>query len=132
MAGLSVLAVDNDPAALRAMVALLESWGCSVRSARGEDDLPDAGWLAGVDLLVVDYHLDASRTGVQLVVGVRAVAHRTVPAVVVTADGGDALRDDVEAIGAAYLRKPVKPLALRTAVRRVVPARGAPAVSRSA
>lgn len=125
LSGLRVLAVDNDAAALRAMVALLESWGCTVRSARGEADLPAGGWLGGVDLIVVDYHLDDGRTGVQLVSGVRAAARRAVPAIVVTADGSDGIRDDVESIGATYLRKPVKPLALRTVLRRIVPARSA-------
>ncbi len=121
LAGLRVLVVDNDPAALRAMVALLESWGCSVQSAHGEAGLPPTGWLRGLDLLVADYHLDDDRTGAQLVTALRAQLKRPLPAILVTADGADAIRTEADAVGAIYLRKPVKPLALRTVLRRLVP-----------
>jgi two-component system, sensor histidine kinase len=127
-----VLVVDNDPAALRAMVALLESWGCSVQSARGETDLPPAAWLRSVDLLVADYHLDDDRTGAQLVTTLRAQLKRPLPAILVTADGADTIRTEADAVGAIYLRKPVKPLALRTVLRRLVPRARSQQDSRSA
>jgi PAS domain S-box-containing protein len=126
LAGRRVLVVDNDPAALRATVALLESWGCDVRYGRGADDLPAASWLESVELAVVDYHLDEGHTGTALVEHARRHLGRDVPAVVVTADGAEEIRAEVETLGAVYLRKPVKPLALRTALRRVVPSTFAP------
>jgi PAS domain S-box-containing protein len=128
LAGRRVLVVDNDPAALRATVALLQAWGCDVRSGRGAADLPEHSWLAGLELAIADYHLDDDRTGTQLLETLRGALGRAVPAVVVTADGADEIRAHAEAAGAVYLRKPVKPLALRTALRRVLPA--APAARR--
>lgn len=126
LAGLRVLVVDNDATALRGMTALLESWGCSVRAASGEAELPPAAELADLDLLAVDYHLDDGQTGPRVAVRLREIVGRELPVVLVTADGADAIRAEAEALGAVYLRKPVKPLALRTAMRRLVDALSSP------
>jgi PAS domain S-box-containing protein len=120
--GLHVLVVDDDAAALRGTVALLESWGCAVQFARGAADLPPPATLARLELLVVDYHLDEGTTGTRLAAMLRERLGRPLPTIVVTADGGDAVRAEAEGDGATYLRKPVKPLALRTVLRRLVPA----------
>jgi PAS domain S-box-containing protein len=130
LAGLHVLVVDDDAAALRGTVALLESWGCVVQSARGAAELPPPAMLARLDLLVVDYHLDQGATGMQLAATLRERLGRALPTVVVTADGGESVRVEAEGQGATCLRKPVKPLALRTVLRRLVPA--APARRRRA
>ena len=117
--GVRALVVDNDTAVLRAMVALLESWQCEVRAAAGEAELPDfGGWCP--DVLVADYHLDRGVTGVGLAERIRAALGADLPLVVVTADAADAIRAEVEAAGGIYLRKPVRPLALHSVLRRVV------------
>ncbi|MBV6418644.1 MAG: Sensor histidine kinase RcsC [Steroidobacteraceae bacterium] len=117
--GVRVLVVDNDAAVLRAMIALLESWQCEVRAAAAEAELPDpADWCP--DILIVDFHLDRGATGVALAARLRAAAGADLPLVVITADAADATREQVEAAGGIHLRKPVRPLALHSVLRRVV------------
>jgi len=58
LAGLSVLCIDNEPAVLNGMAALLSGWGCTVRTAPS-----GAAALALVktdvpDIVLADYHLD--------------------------------------------------------------------------
>ena len=119
LAGVRALVIDNDAAVLRAMVVLLESWQCEVRAATSgyELSLP-ADWRP--DVLIVDYHLDGGVTGVVVAARIQVDAGVEAPLVVVTADGADATRHAVEAAGGVYLRKPVRPLALHSVLRRVV------------
>ena len=117
LAGVRALVIDNDVAVLRAMVVLLESWQCDVRAAGAERDLPalDA-WRP--DVLIVDYHLDDGVTGLAVAARIRAAVGAELPLVVITADAADTTRDEIEVAGGAYLRKPVRPLALHSVLRR--------------
>jgi CheY-like chemotaxis protein len=119
-----VLVIDNDAAAMRAMSVLLESWGCDVRALADDTALPDEAWLAELDMLVVDYHLEHAETGIGIAKRLRARLGRELPVLLVTADGAEAIRAQAEAIGALFLRKPVKPLALRSVLRRLADADG--------
>ncbi len=119
LAGVRALVIDNDAAVLRAMVALLESWQCEVRAAASERELPaPTKWCP--DVLVADFHLDGGVTGVAVAARLRAGMGLELPLVVVTADAADATREEVEAAGGIYLRKPVRPLALHSVLRRAV------------
>src|SRR5690606_21499719 len=53
-----VLVVDNDPAVLKAMQALLEGWHCEVLAARSPEEAVIAAVAAPPELLVLDYRLD--------------------------------------------------------------------------
>lgn len=117
--GVRALIVDNDASVMRGMAALLTSWQCEVRVASGRNDLPNVGeWTP--DVLIVDYHLDRGETGVALAEELRTLTRAHLPLVVVTADAAEAVCEEVEAADGVYLRKPVKPLALRSVLRRVV------------
>jgi CheY-like chemotaxis protein len=119
LTGVRALVIDNDAAVLRAMAALLESWQCEVRAAASEQELPAlTGWRP--DVLIADYHLDGGITGVAVAARIRAATGVELPLVVITADAADATHDEVEAAGGVYLRKPVRPLALHSVLRRVV------------
>jgi CheY-like chemotaxis protein len=72
------------------------------------------------DVLILDYHLDRGDTGVALAEELRTLTRTHLPLVVVTADAAEAVCEEVEAADGVYLRKPVKPLALRSVLRRVV------------
>ncbi len=116
--GVRVLCVDNDAAALRALGSLLEAWGCEVRACAGADEaLAAARWAP--DALVLDYHLDDGATGLGLLARLRDEARVDAPALVVSADGSERIRSAVEAAGCVFLRKPLKPLQLRSALRRL-------------
>ncbi|WP_426416384.1 PAS domain-containing hybrid sensor histidine kinase/response regulator [Aestuariirhabdus sp. LZHN29] len=112
--GRRVLCIDNEETILEGMKALLERWQCEVFVSR---DL--AGGLAllesGIefDILLADYHLDDGKTGLEAILALRHAMEVPLPAVLITADGRQALQDEAREEGVAYLAKPVKPAALR-------------------
>ena len=117
-----VLVVDNDAAVLRAMQSLLGGWDLEVALARDSAEALASARRAPPDLLVLDYHLDGARTGLDVLAQVQAAIGER-PAVVVSADHGEAVRAAVSAAGLPLLMKPIKPLALRSLMARMLAAR---------
>ena len=112
----TALVLDNDPAVRQAMRELLHGWGWQVHLAA---DLQQAReHIAGQmpDLLLLDYHLDDGCTGLQA----WRVLGLDVPAIVITADRSEAVKQEIESFGLLLLYKPLRPLALRSLLRRVV------------
>jgi PAS domain S-box-containing protein len=117
-----VLVVDNDAAVLRAMQALLGGWDLEVVLARDAEEAAAAARRAAPDLLLLDFHLDGARTGLDVRARLAdAIGAR--PAIVVSADHGEDVRAAVAAAGLPLLMKPLKPLALRSLMARLLAAR---------
>jgi PAS domain S-box-containing protein len=114
-----VLVVDNDADVLRAMQALLEGWNLTVLAARSGSDAMRMALAQPPDLLLLDYHLDGAETGL-LVRARLAQALGERPAVIITADHGEGVRLATAAAGAHLLHKPLKPLALRALLARLL------------
>jgi CheY-like chemotaxis protein len=122
LAGRHVLAVDNDPVALSALRQVLEGWGCHVAIA-GDGVAADAALRARLaDLWLFDYHLDEGDTGVALAERLRA-SHGLRPCLILTADQTDAVRRAVRDADLPLLAKPVRPLALKSVLDRLLAAR---------
>jgi len=116
-----VLVVDNDAAVAAAMRALLEGWQCDVLVARDLASALAACAQQSPDLLVLDYHLDNGVTGLALRAQLGAsLAH--LPCIVVSADHGEGVRHAVAAAGVHLLHKPLKPLALKSLMARLLAA----------
>ncbi|MBX3688719.1 NahK/ErcS family hybrid sensor histidine kinase/response regulator [Dokdonella sp.] len=114
-----VLVVDNDAHAATAMRALLEGWNCEVLVAHDPASAQVACRRAQPDLLVLDYHLDDGVTGLDLRAQLATpIAH--VPCIVVSADHGDDVRRAVAQAGVHLLHKPLRPLALKSLMARVL------------
>jgi len=122
LAGVRVLCIDNDPAALRGLATLLKSWGCDTLVAPGIEDLVEHRRLQDFrpDVIVVDYHLEGGATGLDVVRHLRAIERIHAPVLVVSADASDAVRAEAEALDCVFLRKPLKPLAVRSALSRLL------------
>ncbi|MGB4858095.1 MAG: PAS-domain containing protein [Dokdonella sp.] len=114
-----VLVVDNDVAVLKAMVELLSGWGCEVVAATDSVEAVAATQRQLPDLIVVDFHLDNGATGLDLRAALPTTM-QSVPCIVVTADHGAAVRDAVRSAGCHLLHKPLRPLALRSLMGRLV------------
>ena len=114
-----VLVVDNDPDVLRGMRALLEGWQCEVLAARGADEALAHVATATPDLLLLDFHLDAGLTGLALR---EQLLERLPPrpCVIITADHDPEVRDAIAAAGCVLLHKPLKPLALKSVMARLL------------
>lgn len=125
LAGLKVLALDNDPSALAALRALLERWGCEVVTAADRDAALLACERFDADAWLFDFHLDRGDTGVGVA---RALATRVGarPTLILSADPGEEVRACVRDAGHLLLSKPLKPLALKSTLDRLIAARERP------
>ncbi|MDN5005418.1 NahK/ErcS family hybrid sensor histidine kinase/response regulator [Bradyrhizobium sp. GCM10027634] len=110
---LTILCLDNDAPILDGLTALLGGWGHRVLVAT---DAPSAMALAAAsppDVVLVDYHLEGERTGLDFLDDLRQKSGRGVCALVVTGDRSEVVRTAAKARGCEVLSKPVKPAALR-------------------
>ncbi|KRG68870.1 hybrid sensor histidine kinase/response regulator [Pseudoxanthomonas dokdonensis] len=121
LAGSVILAVDNDPTALQALRSVLEGWGCVVLTAHDHGSAaallarhPAHAWL-------FDYHLDNGDTGVVLM---RRLADRfgPRPCLILSADDSAGVRRAVQEADLSLLAKPVRPLALKSVLDRLLSA----------
>ncbi|NNJ76494.1 MAG: hybrid sensor histidine kinase/response regulator, partial [Anderseniella sp.] len=116
LAGLSVLVVDNEPAIIDGMTALLEGWRCTVTTATSADavrKLAASQTIWSYDAVLMDYHL-GSEDGLELIDELRDRTGVTFSAALITAERSADVQAASEAAGVAYLRKPVRPAVLRT------------------
>lgn len=121
VAGRRVLAVDNDATALDALRQLLEGWGCDVAIARDEGDSAQALRHAPADLWLFDYHLDHGDTGVALW---QRLSQRfgERPCLILSADQTGSVRAAVREAELPLLAKPLRPLALKSVLDRLLAA----------
>ena len=114
LAGLHVLAIDNEPRILDGMAALLQGWGCKVTPALGLPEALSALHAVGSapDVIIADYHLDEDN-GINAITSLRARFGIGLPAVIVSADRSPQMREHAVALDIRVLNKPLKPAALR-------------------
>ena len=113
--GVSVLCIDNEPRILDGMRKLLEGWGCRVTTAGGSSGLTAA--MPTPDVVLADFHLD-QEDGFQAIARARQIWSDALPAILVTADRSNDVRERATALDVPVLQKPVKPAALRTMLTR--------------
>ncbi|MDX1598677.1 MAG: NahK/ErcS family hybrid sensor histidine kinase/response regulator [Marinobacter sp.] len=113
--GARVLVIDNEQAVLDSMQVLLERWGCTVMTARSDNEAQEllAAEEQSPSVILADYHLDNNLTGCEAIYSVRRKLDRDVPAAIITADSSDNIRRLVRAQYLPILNKPVKPNRLR-------------------
>lgn len=116
LAGVKVVAIDDDPSGIEAISALLDAWRCRVVAIRSSAELE--AWLAEggkaePHLVVADYHLGDGSNGPLLVERLRAHFGAMVPAFIVTSDRDPGVRAAIKAQGLQVLNKPIAPAKLR-------------------
>ena len=129
--GVGVLCIDNEKAILQGMTELLMAWHCHVFTAidakqareiyaKHEDD---------IDILLVDYQLTGSPqeadlfgdevlsddkiNGIALIKQIRAMSQHSLPAILISATTDEKLKSLAQQADVGYLRKIIKPIALR-------------------
>lgn len=110
--------IDNDRSICDGMSTLLEGWGCEVVTALSLEDLQCQVDLAAdrVDLMIVDYHLDDGKTGLDAAQVVTAETSGFLPVLLITANYSKELNAEVRDLGYMLLHKPVKPMKLKTSM----------------
>jgi Na+/proline symporter/signal transduction histidine kinase len=114
LAGLRILAIDNEPRILEGMETLLSGWSCKVMVAA---DLVGAEIAMAQDqfepdVVIADYHLDEG-DGIAAIEALRARGGREIPALLITADRSQIMRDRAAELDIRVLNKPLRPAALR-------------------
>ena len=114
LANLTILAIDNEPRILEGMKLLLEGWGCMVLTAETLKDAQQHFKTAPrpPDVILADYHLDEG-DGLDAIVRLRWAFNSELPAILVTADRTQEVRDLATSRNVHLLNKPVKPASLR-------------------
>ena len=118
LAGLPVLAIDNEPAVREGMRTLLSGWSCEVAAVDSLDEAMATLASQVPAVVIADYHLDEG-DGLAAIAAIRAAISPDLPAILVTADRSPALADAAAQAFVAVLNKPVKPAALRALLGRV-------------
>ena len=120
--GIRVLVIDNEPRILEGMQALLQGWSCEAITALSGQEAMEKTTAQGrePDIILADYHLGETETGIQALEELSARRGHPVPAIVITADRTDEVREEILGAGATLLTKPVRPAALRAMINRVI------------
>ncbi|RUO18842.1 PAS domain-containing hybrid sensor histidine kinase/response regulator [Aliidiomarina haloalkalitolerans] len=119
LAGKRVLVLDNEASLREAIGKLLQQWGADVVLCHSPADALSVTDKA--DLLVVDYHLDNQETGIAAIVALREHWQKHIPAILITADPDEGIREEVVQVGAMFLPKPLKQAPLLRILKRLWP-----------
>ena len=122
LAGLHILIVDNDPVALAALRGLLEGWGCTVDAAADGAAAEALLRAHAAALWLFDYHLDEGDTGIALCARLRE-RFGARPTLILSADDSGEVRRAALEHGLSLLQKPVRPLALKSVLDRMLASR---------
>lgn len=113
LSGRQVLVLDNDPEILASMEALLSGWGVKTVLADTLESALQGAKEYTPDLVLADYHLEASETGLELRQMLNHSGLEQVPMVMLTADRSTETRKAFREADVLVLNKPVKPGKLR-------------------
>ena len=114
----TILAVDNEPQTLNAVVQLLQSWGATVLSASSLEEIQLLKRQT-VDLMLLDYHLDKGHTGIDVARYIRSHWRQDIPGVLNSANRSEDTRLEAAEADLHFLPKPLKPAAFKRLLRQL-------------
>lgn len=119
---LPVLIIDNEHLMLTAMQTQLQEWGCRVLSAADEHGLKQAlaDQIFTPALIISDYHLDNDQNGVDLMQEAMSQYGWNSPCIICSADPSEQVRAHTSSANFNFMRKPIKPLALKKMMRQLL------------
>ena len=119
MAGLKVLAIDDDEAVRMGMQSLLQSWGCECLTAESGADAMQSLQRMTPELIITDFRLRHEQTGkqaLQALQALRSTLGLMVPAIIMTGYTSPQRLRDAQSTSALLLHKPVSTGQLRDAI----------------
>ncbi|OUS24708.1 hybrid sensor histidine kinase/response regulator [Thalassotalea sp. 42_200_T64] len=113
--GVNVLCIDNEPDVLEGMKNLLSAWKCNVFCAKDSKQAITVfkRYQSSIDIILVDYQLDKNENGITLFKQLQEIRNYPLPAILITATTDDDVLKRSQIAGMSYLRKLIKPIALR-------------------
>jgi signal transduction histidine kinase/CheY-like chemotaxis protein len=117
LAGRLVLLIEDDATVRQSMLVLLRSLNCHVLEAYSSETALSSvdNTLRTPDLIITDYQLGVSDTGLQAIMKVREAVDENVPAVLITAERNPP-HESAARLGVPVLSKPLKPRDLALAL----------------
>ena len=115
--GLPVFVIDNDLEVVTAMEVLLKSWDCQVYSCQRLEDALQIPFEPRI--LLADYQLDNDEDGITVMQALQRKFGKSIPGILITADPRENTEFIAKDSGFYFLRKPLKPAALRALIRRM-------------
>ncbi|HWP10374.1 MAG TPA: hybrid sensor histidine kinase/response regulator [Ramlibacter sp.] len=119
LTGTRVLVLDDEEAVRHGMEALLQAFGCQVRSAGCIADAVTQCRSMSPDILLVDLRLRGDENGIAAIEQLRST-HPALPAILVSGDTAPDRIKDAHGAGIAMLHKPVSAQALHQAITHEV------------
>ncbi|WP_221796965.1 PAS domain-containing hybrid sensor histidine kinase/response regulator [Oceanobacter mangrovi] len=117
--GMPTFCIDNDEEVLLGMQALLSSWQCNVYACDSLDSAREVPFKP--EIMLADYQLDGDETGLQAMNWLRQhFDDPDLPGVLISADPRDSVAEEARAQGYYFLKKPLRPAALRALMRKLV------------
>ncbi|MEH6825974.1 MAG: NahK/ErcS family hybrid sensor histidine kinase/response regulator [Motiliproteus sp.] len=117
LTGVRVLVIENEESIRIGMTALLQQWGCEIKTADGITQAQSAYAGQAPDIILADYHLDQGVTGVDVIEALKqgypSSQQPIPPAIMITADRSDVILKLFQHKGLTRLNKPIKPGKLR-------------------
>jgi len=108
-----ILCIENDPDIVAAMQKLLGQWGYSLSHA---NSLKELKLLKPPQLILADYHLDNGANGLDWSLQLQRYWQTEITTIVISADRTDEVKREAKNNGCHYLKKPLKPAALRALI----------------
>jgi CheY-like chemotaxis protein/anti-sigma regulatory factor (Ser/Thr protein kinase) len=126
--GKLVLVIDDEPAILEAMKAMLSGWRCESVMAEDSDAALEGVAQAGryPDLIVADFRLQGKETGVQAVKRIRWELGVATPTILITASTSSEHLTAAETAGFFIMGKPVLPEDMERLMREALSQPAAP------
>lgn len=120
--GKRVIVIDDDALALDGMKGILKSWGCDVMTAESADAALASLTARGFkpDLIISDFRLADSKTGIEAIEGLRRELGPEIPAFLISGDTAPERLHDARKHGIHLLHKPVPPMRLRAMLNRLL------------
>lgn len=116
-----VLFIDDEKDIREAIEVLLSSWGATIKTAADKNDL--IGQLRDgyqPDLIISDYRLPGSLTGVQLIKWLDEQYNINSPAMIITGDTDPVQINEIRDSGLKLLHKPISATKLRYAINQLL------------
>ena len=119
--GRTIVVVEDEPAVLAGLEVLLKAWGATLLAF--DSVAATAAWAAAADpdtpapdLLIVDYRLEAGRTGIDAIRALRERFGAGIPAIIVTGSTMTGHEEEAQRDNFHLLIKPVIPHKLRAMI----------------
>jgi len=111
----NILVVDDDPAVLDGMTALMDAWSFDVLAAESSEDALRLcrERKAPLDLIIADYRLQDELTGADTINKINHELGWSIPGIIITGDTAPERLQEVATSGFALLHKPVQPDVLK-------------------